>query len=130
MRRKKFARLSSCPRPELSDALRNSFEIDGVLSEVGALRYSPGGVPVLACSVAHSSTQMEAGLAREVSLEVQAVAVGDKAPLLAAARLGSEVRLRGFLAAKSLRSRAPVLHIETIEFLEGKNHGIQASNEA
>jgi len=108
----------------------NRFEIEGVLCEIAALRYSPGGVPVLACSVEHRSTQIEAGLAREVSLEMQAVAVGEKAPLMAAARLGSTVRLVGFLAARSLRSRAPVLHIEIIEFLEGKNHGIQASNEA
>ena len=38
--------------------------------------------------------------------------------------------ITGFIAARSLRSRAPVLHIDTIEFLEGTNHGIQASNQA
>ena len=70
------------------------------------------------------------GLAREVGVELQVVALGDKAKLLAAARLGSMTRITGFLAAKSLRSRTPVLHIDTIEFLEGTNHGIQASTEA
>ena len=121
---------SSSPPPELQEQGRNSFEIEGVLTEIGQMRYSAGGVPVLAGRIEHRSRQMEAGLSRSVELELQVVAVGDKAKMLAAARLGSAARLTGFLAAKSLRSRAPVLHIDTIEFLEGTNHGIQASNEA
>ena len=114
----------------MQEQVRNSFEIEGVLTEVGALRYSPGGVPVLAGRIEHRSKQVEAGLSRDVELELQVLAVGDKAKLLAVARLGSAARLTGFFAAKSLRSRVPVLHIDTIEFLEGTNHGIQASNEA
>ncbi|WP_296413616.1 primosomal replication protein N [Zoogloea sp.] len=114
----------------MQEQVRNSFEIEGVLTEVGALRYSPGGVPVLAGRIEHRSRQVEAGVPREVGLELAIAAVGEKASLLAAARLGCTARITGFLAAKSLRSRAPVLHIDTIEFLEGTNHGIQASNEA
>jgi primosomal replication protein N len=114
----------------LQEAGRNSFEIDGILTEIGQMRYSPGGVPVLAGRIEHRSKQVEAGLSRDVELELQVLAVGDKAKLLAVARLGSAARLTGFFAAKSLRSRVPVLHIDTIEFLEGTNHGIQASNEA
>ncbi len=109
---------------------RNSFEIEGVLAEIGQMRYSPGGVPVLAGRIEHPSRQMEAGLAREARVELQVVVLGDKARLLAAAQPGSMTRVTGFLAAKSLRSRTPVLHIDTIEFLEGTNHGIQASTEA
>ncbi len=124
------SRPSSNLPPELQGLVRNSFEIDGVLTEVGQVRFSPGGVPVLAGRIEHRSRQIEAGVAREVGVELQVVAVGDKAKILALASLGSTARLTGFLAAKSLRSRAPVLHIDTIEFLEGTNHGIQASNEA
>jgi primosomal replication protein N len=114
----------------LQGQVHNSFEIDGILTELGQMRYSPGGVPVLAARIEHRSRQMEAGVDREVGLELQMIAVGDKAKSLALARLGSAARVTGFLAAKSLRSRVPVLHIDTIEFLEGTNHGIQASNEA
>lgn len=124
------SRPSSNLPPELQGLVRNSFEIDGVLTEVGQMRFSPGGVPVLAGRIEHRSRQIEAGVAREVGVELQVVAVGDKAKILALASLGSTARLTGFLAAKSLRSRAPVLHIDTIEFLEGTNNGIQASNEA
>ncbi len=94
------------------------------------MRYTPGGVPVMAGRIEHRSRQTEAGVPRNVELELQVVAVGEKAKLLAVARLGSAARISGFLAAKSLRSRAPVLHIDTIEFLEGMNHGIQASSQA
>ena len=52
-------------------------------------------------------------------MEVQAVALGDLAAVLAAAVPGSALRATGFLAAKSLCSRSPVLHLNTIEFLEG-----------
>lgn len=124
------SRPSSNLPPELQGLVRNSFEIDGVLTEVGQVRFSPGGVPVLAGRIEHRSRQIEAGVAREVGVELQVVAVGDKAKILALASLGSTARLTGFLAAKGLRSRAPVLHIDTIEFLEGTNNGIQASNEA
>ena len=114
----------------MQEAGRNSLELEGVLTEIGALRRTPAGIPVLACRIEHRSRQMEAGRLRDVGVELQAVVVGDKTSLLAAAPLGSLLHVTGFLAAKSLRSRAPILHIDTIEFLEGTNHGIQASNEA
>jgi len=47
------------------------------------------------------------------------VALGQPAQVLAAARPGDGVKLGGFLAAKSLKSRTPILHVDTIEFLEG-----------
>ncbi len=72
-----------------------------------------------ACVLAHESKQVEAGLTREVSVEVQAVALGDLAAVLAAAVPGSALRATGFLAARACAAAAPVLHLNTIEFLEG-----------
>ncbi len=66
---------------------------------------------------------------RDVSVEVQAVAVGELANLLASAAPGMRIRATGFLAAKSLRSRAPVLHLSKIEYLEGTENGFQAQVE-
>lgn len=54
-----------------------------------------------------------------MAVEVLAVAIGELASVLAAAVPGMTLRVTGFLAAKSLRSRFPVLHLSTIEFLEG-----------
>lgn len=67
----------------------------------------------------HDSTQMEAGAARKVSCEIAAVAFEREAMLLAAAKLGSDVTVTGFLAAKSRTSRSVVLHATEVEFKEG-----------
>ncbi len=122
----KPSRPISSPLPELSENIRNQLEIEGVLSELGVLRHSPAGLPILSCALEHGSRQVEAGIPREVKLELQAVALGDMAHQLSRIPLGSHLRLSGFLAARSMLSRMPVLHIATIEFLEGTNHGIQA----
>ncbi|MFT3759749.1 primosomal replication protein N [Thauera sp.] len=97
----------------------NELRLDARVAELLPLRRTPAGVPVASCVLAHESKQTEAGLARDVSVEMQAVAVGDLAGVLAAAKPGAAVRISGFLAARSLRSRSPVLHLNTIEYLEG-----------
>jgi len=97
----------------------NELRLDARVAELLPLRRTPAGVPVASCVLAHESKQIEAGLCRDVSVELQAVAVGDLAGVLAAVKPGAAVRIGGFLAARSLRSRSPVLHLNTIEFLEG-----------
>jgi primosomal replication protein N len=104
----------------------NQLLFDATLAELQPLRRTPAGVLVATCNLAHESQQSEAGIVRDVSVEVQAVAVGDLAGVLAAATPGMKIRVAGFLAAKSLRSRAPVLHLSKIEFLEGSENGFQA----
>ena len=52
--------------------------------------------------------------------EVAAIAFETQAKLLAGRPLGSEVRLQGFLAVKSKRSRKLLLHVTNIEFKEGE----------
>ena len=105
--------------PELPEPGLNELRLDARVAEVLPLRRTPAGIPVASCVLAHESKQVEAGLTREVSVEVQAVAVGDLAGVLAGVKPGAVLRLSGFLAARSLRSRSPVLHLNTIEFLEG-----------
>jgi primosomal replication protein N len=71
----------------------------------------------------HSSSQIESGAERLVDLEIAVVALGETARWLQAAPLGGIVKLTGFLAAKSRNSKAPVLHVNTLEFLEGNENG-------
>ena len=97
----------------------NALCLDARLAELLPLRRTPAGVPIASCVLAHESKQLEAGLARDVSVELQAVAVGDLATLLTTVSPGTALRVSGFLAAKSLRSRSPVVHLNKIEFLEG-----------
>jgi primosomal replication protein N len=62
----------------------------------------------------------EAGVSRAVDAEIGAIAFNAEARLIAAAQLNSAVRLEGFLAAKSKRSKKLVLHVTNIEFVEGE----------
>jgi primosomal replication protein N len=87
------------------------------------LRYTPAGVPVSEGWLQHSSSQIESGAERLVEVEIAVVALGDTARWLQAAPLGGMVRLTGFLAAKSRNSKALVLHVNTLEYLEGNENG-------
>ncbi|CAB1367641.1 Primosomal replication protein N (fragment) [Denitratisoma oestradiolicum] len=62
---------------------------------------------------------------RRVECEMSCVAVGPSANLLTGAQTGDGLHVSGFIAARSLKSRTPVLHVKTIEFLEGNPDGIQ-----
>jgi len=101
-------------------AQTNRVVVSGRLIELDALRYTPGGVPMLKFRLQHDSQQREAGAGRKVSCEIAAVAFEREAKLLAAAKPGSSVRVGGFLAAKSRSSRALVLHATEIEYQEGE----------
>lgn len=97
----------------------NELRLDATVAELLPLRRTPAGIPVATCVLAHESTQQEAGLARAVTVELQAVAIGELAGVLAVVVPGTHVVVTGFLAAKSLRSRTPVMHLNKIEFVEG-----------
>ena len=84
------------------------------------MRYTPAGVPVSEGVLQHASEQMEADTKRLVEMEMAVVALGEAARWLQAAPIGGTVKITGFLAAKSRNSKMPVLHVNSIEFLEGK----------
>jgi primosomal replication protein N len=61
-----------------------------------------------------------------VQAEIGAIAFEAEARLIAGRPLGSEVKLAGFLSAKSQRSKRLVLHVTNIEFIEGENNAAAA----
>lgn len=103
----------------------NLTQLSGRLLERSALRRTPAGIPVLEFTLAHSSTQFESNLERKVECEMDCVAVGRPAQVLAAVKPGDALQLGGFLAARSLKRRSPILHVNTVEFVEGTENGIQ-----
>ncbi|MPN18004.1 Primosomal replication protein N [bioreactor metagenome] len=103
----------------MSETGLNELRMIAQVAELLPLRRTPAGTPVAGCLLVHESKQSEAGLERTVAVELQAVAVGDLAMVLISGGPGANVSVTGFLAAKSLRSRAPVLHLNKIEFVEG-----------
>ena len=87
------------------------------------MRYTPAGVPVSEGLLQHRSAQTESGTERLVELEIAVVALGEPARWLQAVSLGGAVNVTGFLAARSRNSKTPVLHVNSIEFLEGNENG-------
>lgn len=98
--------------------LANRTELAGRLLERGSLRYTPAGIPVIEFRITHASEQIEAEVWRSVECELACVAVGVPALLLKESLSGMALIVRGFLAARSLKQKSPVLHVTMIEFVE------------
>jgi primosomal replication protein N len=88
----------------------NSVVLSGTVLRIDVLRHTPAGTPVLDFTLAHSSSQVEAGHARQVEFEVQAMAVGELATRLASRHAGERISIAGFLASRARRSSQLVLH--------------------
>jgi len=101
----------------------NCIELSGKLVARKALRHTPTGVPVSEGMLQHASAQIENDTERLVEVEIAVLALGEPARWLQAAPLGGAVSVTGFLAARSRNSKTPVLHVNTIEFLEGNENG-------
>ncbi|MDK9725702.1 MAG: primosomal replication protein N [Sterolibacteriaceae bacterium MAG5] len=99
--------------------------MSGKLLERGVLRYTPAGVPAIEFRLGHESEQLEAEKLRRVECEMACIALGTPALMLKDASPGSGLNLEGFIAARSVKSRTPVLHVTKIEYLEGNENGIQ-----
>jgi primosomal replication protein N len=89
----------------------NQLQLVALISERDVLRYTPAGVPIVSATLAHSSQQVEAGVARLAEFEVTAVAAGEISGRFARAELGAAHQFTGFLAKKSRNSKALVFHI-------------------
>lgn len=97
----------------------NSVRVSGVLISREALRWTPARVPVLEFRIEHRSRQIEAGVERDVSCEVVVRAIGPVAQQIEMVALGCSMVVTGFLSARSMKNRNPVLHVGTFELLEG-----------
>lgn len=79
------------------------------------LRHTPAGVTVLSFHVEHHSSQREAGQPRDVTVEMDCVAIGEQAEKLDQISPGMELELSGFLAKRSKKSDWMVFHINESE---------------
>jgi primosomal replication protein N len=91
--------------------LTNRVRLRAKLVARGDLRYTPAGVAVLQAGLSYDGAVAEAGIDRQLSFELEAIAVGEAAQRLARQALGTEFDIDGFLAPRSQRSRGLRLHI-------------------
>jgi primosomal replication protein N len=89
----------------------NRVQLSATLASISELRYTPAGVAVAEASLAHQGEVVEAGEARQLDFELDAVALGEVAARLARTGLGSRLGITGFLAPRSKRTRRWVIHI-------------------
>lgn len=94
----------------------NQLSLQARILEMGALRYTPAGLPVLDLILSHESEVMEAGMPRRVELTISAKAIGEWGQKMASLPVGTEMRVRGFLAPTRKNSSRLVLHIQQAEF--------------
>jgi primosomal replication protein N len=91
--------------------LTNRVRLRAKLVARGDLRYTPAGVAVLQAGLKYDGALAEAGIERQLSFELEAIAVGDAARRLDRQALGAELDVSGFLAPRSQRSRSLIVHI-------------------
>ena len=84
------------------------------VAELGALRFTPAGLPAIDVQLEHESSLTEAAQVRNVKAIVKAVAFGAVAERLARQCLGSLWYFEGFLAASG-KAKFPLLHIQDFQ---------------
>lgn len=92
----------------------NSLVLTAAVAELGALRFTPAGLPAIDLRLEHESQVDEAGQARQVKAALKAVAFGTTAERLAKQSMGSLWRFQGFLATPG-NGKHPVLHIQDFQ---------------
>ena len=98
----------------MSAVAANQLVLTACVAELGALRFTPAGLPAVDARLEHESTIVEAGQSRQVKAAIKAVAFGAVAERLARQALGSLWRFQGFLATPG-NGKHPVLHIQDFQ---------------
>jgi primosomal replication protein N len=98
----------------VSAAAVNQLVLTACVAELGALRFTPAGLPAIDLRLEHESTVTEAAQPRQVKAALKAVAFGAVAERLARQALGSLWRFQGFLATPG-NGKHPVLHIQDFQ---------------
>jgi primosomal replication protein N len=98
----------------VSAAAANQLLLTACVAELGALRFTPAGLPAVDLRLEHESTVSEAGQPRQIKAALKAVAFGAVAERLARQALGSLWRFQGFLATPG-NGKHPVLHIQDFQ---------------
>ena len=68
-------------------------------------------------TISHTSRQVESDLPRQVECEVAAMAMSQMAITVSGMKIGTSVRLAGFLAKKSRMSMYLVLHVNKLDII-------------
>ncbi|MFZ1713375.1 MAG: primosomal replication protein N [Nitrosomonas sp.] len=93
----------------------NLVTICGVITQLEKPRFTPAGIMITELKLDHQSSQVEAGIQRQIICKLHVVGIADIAKKLISLGMGTHVKLTGFLASKNRMSGQLVLHVNTIE---------------
>ncbi|HTJ92892.1 MAG TPA: primosomal replication protein N [Pararobbsia sp.] len=96
----------------------NRLQLDANIVEREPLRYTPAGVPIVNCTLAHRGTTQEAGVARQIEMTLAALAAGEISGRIANLALGEPARFVGFLAPRNRSAKSLVFHITELLEIE------------
>ncbi|UOO80882.1 primosomal replication protein N [Uruburuella testudinis] len=98
--------------------MENLLTLAAQIAEIGSLRYTPAGIPVLDVVLKHESWQQENGQQCLVKFEMPAKIIGEEA-VQWQHRKNIMVEVSGFLAQRSKRFPRPILRIQNIQEYKG-----------
>ncbi|WP_066078634.1 primosomal replication protein N [Bergeriella denitrificans] len=98
--------------------MNNLLHLTAQAAEIGTLRYTPAGIPVLDLLLRHESWQEENGQKCLVKFEMPARLLGKQAEEWQY-RQNVMVEVDGFLAQRSQRFPRPILRIQNIKEYKG-----------
>ena len=93
----------------------NRLVLSATLSQRGAVRYTPAGLPALDLVLQHGSEVSEDGQPRKVTVDVKAVAIGERITRqVGALVLGTGGTFAGFLAS-GRNGRGLIFHVTSFD---------------
>jgi primosomal replication protein N len=101
---------------------RNVVSLSGEFTAIDALRFTPAGIAAVDFRILHRSSQTEANFRRDITCEVQGVAMAGTAQRIARLQVGRHAEFTGFLAQRSRRSTQLMLHVNEFQLIEDTDH--------
>lgn len=92
----------------------NTVTLSGTITAIEPLRHTPAGLPLVRFQLNHGSTQIEAGIKRQVECDVSGVGIGDIATALSKYQTGAAIQVSGFLSKKGRGGTQIILHVMNI----------------
>ena len=93
----------------------NHLRIQGLVLSAQPIRYTPAGIAVIELVLQHQSVVEQAQIQRQLSFDLDAIAMGEVAYALSAVAIGDVLEINGFIAPLRKSSSRLVLHIQTFQ---------------
>lgn len=93
----------------------NLVTICGVITKLEKPRFTPAGIMIAELKLDHQSSQLEAGIQRQIICRLHVTGIADIAKKMISFGTGDHVKLTGFLTLKNRMSSQLVLHADSIK---------------